>query len=187
MACNPKDLLPVMDFTPEEAALYPQLHAEDYRTFEVEIDGFQQGRAIGGAFEENLEQWANDRPCLYFKRDADSNFYVLYVNANRGTSNETIEQNIREDIAKAGGVVKQVSHAENWRYFPHVEPSAIADQYYSKAWNLQGKNDTVGAGASWAFDDMPEAREHAVDIARRLMKNDLPGVGNGALAPSEEE
>jgi len=176
IACNPRPLLDVLDATAEERRLYGQLRTYDYRTYECAVSNLGEGRRLYGSFRENLAADRVDRPLVLFKRDADSNFVVFYVNAGDAARDEVIVDNIAGDLRRIGAHLDDVTAATRFDYAPHVDSEAVADGFFADVAALQGTNRTIAVGAAFTTDMLAQVVAQTRDVVRRHIAGELAGA-----------
>jgi len=160
IACNPRPLLSVLDADPREHSLFSQIETFDYRTYECRVPGFRQGESFYGAFVDNLDETGVNRPAIVYKAEPNSELVVVYVNAD-GADDETIEGNIRADLAAVGAKLTEVKTRCRFDYSPHVGTAALEDDFFVKLGGLQGHRRTLGVGAAYTFDGLGHVMEQA--------------------------
>lgn len=175
LACNPKHLVDVLGLPRGSAERdhYEQIQTLDYRTYEVQIDKLKEGEASYGTWDANLDQL--NRPVLFGKRDADRNFFVVYVNARPGTPDAEIKANICRDVALIGGENVRFRAVRHWEYMPHADVQAIEGGFFQRGNALQGKNKTVvvGSGSGLIQDILPDVLRQTTDVVESLIAGKL--------------
>lgn len=177
LACQPAHLRGALDLTDDEQGLFSQYRVYDYRTYECEMSGFE-GKAAYVTIQENLDAVRGmNRPVVIYKRAKHSPFAVVFVNADGSASDEQIIENIRIDLGRTGAGLKRVHTRRKHDYMPHVNGESLANGFYERLWQLQGRNRTLGVGASHTFDILPDVVAQAQYCVTQHVAGALPGVG----------
>lgn len=177
LACQPSHLGDAMALTDEEASLFDRYRVFDYRTYEVDVFGLADGQAMYTTFMENLKSGRGaNRPVVMNKPSADRPLAVIYVNADGSASDDAIIGHIREDLARVGGRVTKVHTTRRYDYMPHVTGEDLGQGFYERLWSMQGKNRTIGVGASHTFDVLPDVVRHAKHTVKTHVAQKLPGM-----------
>lgn len=174
-ACNPKDILNVLDATEQEKELFNKIITEDYRTYEVAVSGLREGEVAIGGFMPTIYKNIKNRPTGYIKKYADRNVVVLYVNATQNATDESIVENIKTDLKKIGATFEKLLSKNHWAYFPHVDKKALDENFYEKLHALQGQNNTQGTGAIFAFDTMAHVAAYSDYMVDAFIHQKFPG------------
>ncbi|MEM7361467.1 MAG: FAD-dependent oxidoreductase [Bacteroidota bacterium] len=177
LACNPKDILPVLDATKEEKDLFSQIITNDYRVYEVTVSGAEAEEEGAKYFSKTIFDRTKNHPTCFVKRDKDTDIVTVYVSPSKNASDELIIKNVKNDLKKVGVTLLKVLSTKHWQHFPHVNKASLDNNFYKKLAAWQGKNNTQGTGAVFTFDLMDFVTNHAAHMVEKFIHNELPSSG----------
>lgn len=149
VACPIDDLLAVLDVDDEERALFGAVRWNDYHVIAAEVDRPPPARY--GFFAENFPRARAGEPVFFYRRFLDRPLVLYYTSPRPGASLDDSERAVARWLARGGGTMGRPVLRHAWRYFPHVESSAMRAGYYDRLEARQGQRRTWITGELLSF------------------------------------
>ncbi|CAM6101924.1 unnamed protein product [Calypogeia fissa] len=141
----------VLDYTKEEQQLFSKVQTIEYYTSVVTISGLDL--PVGFYFPESARNASTMGHIVAFQRFfADTDVYLIWSYGNAQCDQQLVTDLLHEDIQRMGGRVESMIMQRKWAYCPHVNSKDMADGFYDKLQDLQGRNSTYYVGGLLAFE-----------------------------------
>ena len=114
----------------------------------------------------------------YIKDYRDTDLGFFFSIAPGGVDGKKVKDDIREQLKKSPkyeGVqpaVKEFVFQKKWEYFPHVEPTEVANGYYDKLEGLQGQNNCYYASSMLSFECVGNSSAYAKRLVDEKFKTE---------------
>ena len=149
LACPLDAILPVLDASDEERALFGAVTWNDYHVIAVETDAPPPARY--GFFAEHFVRARAGEPVFFYRRWLENQLVLYYTCPPAGATLDDSEQAVRRLVERSGGRVRELVLRHAWRYFPHVGAEPMRRGYYSRIEALQGQRRTWLTGELLSF------------------------------------
>lgn len=163
-------MVDILDAGRQEKTLYGNLKFNAYVTSIFRATGLAKG--VTAYFGQHSTPNTRGRLMIYSQPHDDTDLYLGWQLGEESNAH-SLEQMLREDVAKVGGAVSEMVHQEFWPdYFPQVSRAAIQDGHFQLQDQLQGRRATYYAGAMVDY----ELTGTAAAWAKELVKKYFPRV-----------
>lgn len=167
-----------LDLSESEQDVFTRVKTMHYHVTLFESNRIPRIDHTRSYLEQNLGPHAIGRPMLILHPYSDRYLYLSYAYGDATIGKERILANLREDVARLGGQIREVHRHEAWTgYFPHVDAEALAGGVLERAAGLQGQRSTWYTGGFFGFETVEDAATHAKYLMERAF-------GDGRAAPT---
>jgi predicted NAD/FAD-dependent oxidoreductase len=170
IACDPQQVLHVLDASPAERRWFTQVRTYPYATVACEIEGLAPGRTSVGYVDENMRRDRAGHPMAWVKRYADQDIYICHLFAPDELTASEVARRIGEDVARLGGRLVRVHAMRRWRFFPHFTSAFMRAGGLAEIDRWQGQHATYLVGEVLSFATMARVAELAFDFAHRIAR-----------------
>ncbi len=143
--------LSLLDATLDERALFSRVRYFDYYTVVARATGLPtEGFYI---LRPNADDPARLGHCVaVHHRHPGSDVHTFYAYGDARIDESVVLERLRDDLARMGGALGEVSLVRRWKYFPHVTADDAREGYYDRLDALQGRQQTVFVGSLFNFE-----------------------------------
>jgi Flavin containing amine oxidoreductase len=166
LACPLDNSLGFVDATPDEQQLFSKIKYNKYYTFAWVVENMP--KKDRGYFPANFSPERQGHILCWYQRYPEINLYIFYAIADEMQEEQDIEKITIEDLKKIGATLKEKYTSAQWKYFPHVAPADMKNNFYDKLENLQGINNTYFVGELLNFSNVEGVVEYSCDLVKRF-------------------
>ena len=173
LACPPQAALGFLDATPLERSLLSRVRCHRYYTLVLEARGLPRD----GLFlvrDHTADPATAGHVTGFGHFHADTDVYVLYAYGREDLSDDEVEETVRADLVRLGGVPGRTHLVRRWSYFPHVGSHDLSRGFYRHLDAMQGCRHTWFVGPLLSFELTEAIAAHAEAVADRYFTEAPP-------------
>lgn len=173
-----REMLDVLDASPEERDLFSRIRHHDYYVTFARISGIPRDRYM--YLPDHLGPPTIGEPMLVYRPFQDRDEVIFYSLGRSADDAVNVEARVRALVARLGGTTSEVLRVDHWRYFPHVLTADLKEGFYARLEALQGTRRTHYTGEILAFPLVEAVTAYSRELVGRFFGPERASELHGA-------